>query len=66
MMRARTLSALIEQIAALLADVCQERRALHRERHAVFEIIIEGGHLPTLPNLADLFASKSVRSSLKN
>jgi hypothetical protein len=55
---ARTLSALIEQIGALLEDVRDERRRLHRERHAVFQIVIESGHLPTLHRLADLFAEQ--------
>jgi hypothetical protein len=45
---ARTLSALIEQIGALLQDVQEERRRLHRERQAVFQIVLESGHLPTL------------------
>ena len=56
---AHKLNALVQQIAALLEDVQEERRRLHRERHAVFQIVIESGHPPTLHRLADMFAEKS-------
>lgn len=58
---ARNLSALMEQIAALLEDVREERRRLHRERHAVLRIVIESGHLPTLHRLADMLEDQTDR-----
>jgi hypothetical protein len=50
----RKVNALIDRVQTLLDDVCEERRRLHRERHAVFQIVLEGGHLPSLHRLADL------------
>ena len=53
------LEELVALIRTLFSEVQEERRKLYRERHAIYEIVLEGGHLPTLHRLADLLEQQA-------
>jgi len=52
---------LAELVRTLLHEVREERRRLHVERHEIYQIVLQGGHLPTLIKLVDLFEQQADR-----
>ena len=52
---------LIATLRLLLNDVQEERRRLHIERHAILQIVIQDGNLPTLHRLADMLEEQTHR-----
>ena len=52
---------MIAAMRSLLNDVKEERRRLHIERHAIFQIVIQDGNLPMLHRLADMLEDQTGR-----
>ena len=56
-----TIDQLAEELRLLLADVKEERRLLHVERHAIFQIVLSEGNLPMLHRLANMLEKQIER-----